>query len=311
LSRALEYYEGYCWFPANRSMLTGLLAADGFFESLRLGFNKDPGPGAKHGEQSHRLQWHAIMRAMTNDFDQPIYRAGGWKHSPLQLFYEFTQGRGREAGALKTDLNTKEQSRSGAWNMAMDSQSNKGWGNPDRVMVDLLQSRLELVKQAVARRVEKVGGPDLSKPDPVMDDQFKGARREAIKDSTDALLSNRTIQVPIPKMATYWQDVANEIYRWEKTKTPPPRSDAGASSLHQNALKVLADAKRKKPHLFEKARTPSYNTTPYQNLLVKKDAPEQILEIDEEMVDKSLARFCPLYQYSTVLGAHPIPSGPW
>jgi hypothetical protein len=45
--------------------------------------------------------------------------------------------------------------------------------------------------------------------------------------------------------------------------------------------------------------------------LVKKDAPEQILEIDADMVKKSLDRFCPLYQYSAVLGAHPIPSGPW
>jgi hypothetical protein len=74
---------------------------------------------------------------------------------------------------------------------------------------------------------------------------------------------------------------------------------------------VLEDAKRKKPHLFEKARTPSYGTTPHHNLLVKKDAPEQILEIDADMVKKSLDRFCPLYQYSAVLGAHPIPSGPW
>jgi hypothetical protein len=156
----------------------------------------------------------------------------------LHLFYEFTQGRGNTAGPLKTDLNSGQQSPTGAWNMALDSQGNKGWGNPDRVVVDLLQSRFELVKQAVARRVDKLGGPDLSKPNPVAAVGVMDERRKALKDSTSELLVSRRIHLPINQhglpqnTSAYCEDVANEIYRWEKTKTPPPRSDAGASSLH-------------------------------------------------------------------------------
>ena len=111
LSRALEYYEGLCWFPANRTLLGGLLSADAFHQSLKLGLNKDPGAGRAHGDQSHRLQWHVIMRCITNDFQTTKHADSGWSYTPLELFYAFTQGPG---GAHNS------------WSVAMDSQSNRG-----------------------------------------------------------------------------------------------------------------------------------------------------------------------------------------
>jgi hypothetical protein len=129
LSRALEYYEGYCWFPANRILLTGLLGRVDFYKNLKYGFNKDPGAGVYHGDQSHRVQWHVIMRCMTNDFQTPIYKNAGWNHSPLGLFYKYTQ-----ADSKPDNPNT------GAWAISMDRVSNAGWGSPDSVARYLKES---------------------------------------------------------------------------------------------------------------------------------------------------------------------------
>ena len=149
LSRALEYYEGYCWFPANRILLTGLLGRVDFYKNLKYGFNKDPGAGVYHGDQSHRVQWHVIMRCMTNDFQTPIYKNAGWNHSPLGLFYKYTQADSKP-----------DNPNSGAWAISMDKVSNAGWGSPDFVARYLKESGPPLIKEAVLRRMEKLLAED-------------------------------------------------------------------------------------------------------------------------------------------------------
>lgn len=284
LSRALEYYEGYCWFPANRALLGGLLSADAFNRSLKLGFNKDPGAGRMHGEQSHRVQWHVIMRCMTNDFATPFATGAGWKHSPLQLFYHFTQGDGATVGA---------------WGKAMDAQINRGWGNPDNVVKDLLGSGLTLVKHALQRRIDKYGGPDATQVGMPM---TLSARDQALQTAMLALLGQRRITL-VGGPNEFFEKVVAQIYAWEKQGFPTfPSGDLakGAKAIHEAA-------KAASPALFQTDKTYRKVET---NLLAKKGAPDKLVEIDASLIAKSRAGFNGDYAFS-VLGVDPTPSGRW
>lgn len=286
LSRALEYYEGYCWFPANRALLSGLLSTPGFNQSLKLGFNKDPGAGRSHGEQSHRLQWHAIMRAATDSFQTPINVGAQWKHSPLQLFYHYTQGLGATVNA---------------WGVAMDSQGNPGWGNPDVVVADILRSNLTLVKEALVRRIDKMGGPDKTNPVPGV--PVNSARDQALQASMVSLINRRAITMPPGENpTTLFNKIVLQIYTWEKTKTP----FIASTPLQKVAKNVWEHAKAAAPHHFHANHGYKAIDT---NLLVKKDAPDRIVEIDTALVASSRNGFSPEYSYSNAMGASPrIPS---
>jgi len=73
LSRVLEYYEGLCWFPTAHRLYTGPLTSENYQESIALGYMpKDAGAGSRHGEYSHRLQWHIVMRVVTDGFSKPF-----------------------------------------------------------------------------------------------------------------------------------------------------------------------------------------------------------------------------------------------
>jgi hypothetical protein len=85
LSSILTYYEKKCWFPEDVLLPLGILSEDDFSYYVRCGYLlKDYGAGVKHGEFTHRLQWHVIMRVVTERFTKPV--GAGWKHSPFQLF---------------------------------------------------------------------------------------------------------------------------------------------------------------------------------------------------------------------------------
>ena len=196
LSRALEYYEGYCWFPANRTLLGGLLSADDFFKSVKLGQNKDPGAGKMHGDQSHRIQWHVLMRVMTNDFT--VVRAPGWHHSPLSLFFHLTQRQGV------------------IWGLLLDSQGNRGWGNPDNVKVAVLTSGHANLAEAISRRATKMGGATIALPN-------AGAanfspRETQLQNSYIALVGAGTII----NSGGLFEKIVLQIYTWEKYKLSPP-----------------------------------------------------------------------------------------
>lgn len=85
LTATLQTYEGLCWFAPQKKIMSGVLSAEEFFDSIRAGnMVKDPGPGPRHGEVSHRIQWHYLMRIMTDSFTQPLTDA--WGCTPFELF---------------------------------------------------------------------------------------------------------------------------------------------------------------------------------------------------------------------------------
>ena len=248
LSRALEYYEGYCWFPANRTMFTGILRTEDFYKYVKYGFNKDPGPGPLHGDQSHRIQWHVIMRCMTNNFTTPV--AAGWNHSPLGLFYEYTQGAGKDAKA---------------WGISMDKPGNKGWGNPDRVAYSINKSgNAPLIDEALRRRMAKMGGVDLDSRD----------------DGTGVTLG--------VKFGKFHSDLSVS-HRREVTDTPE------AMGLYAHKKVLSRD--------YERQRDEHGNAI--KNVLIKKNAPDRLVEIDQNLVSRSKIGFNTDYVYGDAAGAHP------
>lgn len=222
LSRALEYYEGYCWFPANRTMFTNILRPEDFYTHVKYGLNKDPGAGASHGDQSHRIQWHAIMRCMTNNFTKPV--AAGWNHSPLGLFYEYTQGSGKDTGA---------------WAKSMDLQANKGWGSPDNIWGSIISHKTPFVSDALSDRMKKMG-------------------------------PTGTFRYPPGGSPT-----VNPLEQYTRKK-------AGSSYTQQQDKKGAAIP-----------------------VLVKKDAPDRLVGIDQNLVNKSKGSFNTDYVYGDAAGAHP------
>jgi hypothetical protein len=283
MSRALEYYEGYCWFPANRALLSGLLSTPSFNSSLQLGMNKDVGAGRAHGDQSHRLQWHAILRVVTNGFTVPFHANSGWSHSPLELFFHYTQGNAVVANA---------------WGTTMDSQGNEGWGNPDNVVKDILTSGQVLLAAAVTRRIDKMGGPDVNNPGLA---QFS---------NRDNLITNHILGPPslippgVANPMKFVDEVILKIYTFEKQGFPifPSGDVEKLAKTVYNALKVTH------PQVFAADKKYKKKGT---NFLVKKDAPDQGVKVTATRAAQSRGGFCGLYQYNTNSGASPTQAGRW
>lgn len=85
LSAALERYETYCWFPPCADTFLSQLPGEQFLSYLTRGLMaKDPGAGPTHGDFTHRIHWHVVSRAITDDFKTP--KRAGWNHTPLKLF---------------------------------------------------------------------------------------------------------------------------------------------------------------------------------------------------------------------------------
>jgi hypothetical protein len=99
VSRALEYFERYCWFPQQHIVFLKSLTGNDFYGYLNSGIMpaKDPGAGAAHGDFSHRLQWHAVMWVITQGFTVAI--RPGWHHSPFELFTTFGRDEARQNNA--------------------------------------------------------------------------------------------------------------------------------------------------------------------------------------------------------------------
>jgi hypothetical protein len=118
LSTALTYFEHKCWFPSTHLVACGILPADVFLRLLRCGYMlKDVGAGAAHGEFSHRLQWHAVMRVATNNFTVPM--APDWHYSPYHLYSLFGEGELYSPRAL--------------WGTVFDDQTKQTFNNPRRL----------------------------------------------------------------------------------------------------------------------------------------------------------------------------------
>jgi hypothetical protein len=91
LSSILSHFEAKCWFPKDVLLPMGLLSPKDFHFYIRRGYVlKDFGAGVRHGEFTHRLQWHVIMGVITNDFTVPV--RPGWDHSPFELYVSLGKG---------------------------------------------------------------------------------------------------------------------------------------------------------------------------------------------------------------------------
>jgi hypothetical protein len=87
LSSVLSHYEKKCGFPPDVLLPMGILKTPDFYFYIRRGYVlKDYGAGVKHGEFTHRLQWHIIMSVITADFTRHFNSAAGWSHTPLELY---------------------------------------------------------------------------------------------------------------------------------------------------------------------------------------------------------------------------------
>jgi hypothetical protein len=283
VSRALEYYEGYCWFPANRVLLTGLLSGPDFLKSLQYGFNKDHFPSRKHGEQTHRFQWHAIMRLMTNGFQTPTDTAHGWAHSPLELFYHMTMG---EAPA--------------AFGRCMDTSNGANWANPDNVVVALQNAGLALVSAAVNKRVARHGGMN-----PATRNETLGTMDNAITAAILALAGAHQIQA---NHAGRIDDIVKMIYKWRKCGVPFFKNDfeKDVKKVYDRAIQLTAGSLT--PVNLAVNKTYRERGT---NLLAQKKAPDPLVKIDSRRATGSRAGFNPAYTYHAAHGTRPAQAGKW
>jgi hypothetical protein len=136
-SAILAKYENMCWFPPSHHVFLGFAEPANFQSMLRQGIlAKDPGAGPKHGDFSHRLQWHAVSRIITDSFTTP--RRAGWDNSPLELLSSFGSPWAIAANA---------------W--AVIFEKNWFWGNPDELNEELQKANYVPLSTQIARRTQK------------------------------------------------------------------------------------------------------------------------------------------------------------
>lgn len=142
LSRILSYYEGLCYFPDNHANFASLLSAESFTWSLRQGLMpKDPGAGARHGDFSHRFQWHFVMRTVTDNFQVPV--RPGWNHTPLELFVHLGTSPATDVSMFFYLFDNNNPFNSSKLN------------NPDKVHEILKNSTFEPLKTYIGQRATK------------------------------------------------------------------------------------------------------------------------------------------------------------
>jgi hypothetical protein len=136
-SGVLTYYEKKCGFWEDVLLPTGVLDPDDFHYYIRCGYVlKDFGAGVKHGEFTHRLQWHVIMSVATMGFTRAI--AIQWEHSPFELY---------------TSLG-KERNQ-GIWGMLLDQRGDGTFSHPDSFHEWLLQEAPASIQSFLVRRENK------------------------------------------------------------------------------------------------------------------------------------------------------------
>jgi hypothetical protein len=133
LSRALSYYEQLCWFSPSQAeagtrpatdvahhLVSGLMPTRGSAEGLRVAM-------------AHRLQWHAVMRVVTNGFTAPMY--GEWRHTPLELY---------------TGLGTGAPAARDLWGLLFDAPESASYSNPANLLHDIATSSLMALRTRLA-----------------------------------------------------------------------------------------------------------------------------------------------------------------
>jgi hypothetical protein len=137
-SSILGYYENKCWFHKDVLLPMGILSPDDFYYYIRRGYIlKDYGAGVRHGEFTHRLQWHIVMSVITNKFTCP-FEARGWSHSPFELY-----------------ISLGSPANKGMWALLFDLSGEGDYRHPDAFHQDLLNEAPPRVQAFLMKREKK------------------------------------------------------------------------------------------------------------------------------------------------------------
>ncbi len=217
VSRALSYYEQLCYFPSNHVVFSGALTAANFYWSLTQGFMpKDPGAGARHGDFSHRLQWHAVMRTVTNSFS--VAKFGAWSKTPLDLFTSLGSG-----AAMNRSL----------WGVIFDAQGRTHYSDPSNLLRDVkgnndlgvLQFQLERSfnkRDRVERECQRILDEVLGRPTLTQVKAYIDGRSILAK-------PDRPIAPNVANIAYHWKKIGgpnNDVGFNPAISPPPPASTA-------------------------------------------------------------------------------------
>jgi hypothetical protein len=221
LSRVLEYYEGLCWFPTTHRLYTGALTSQNYQQSIALGYMpKDAGAGAQHGEYSHRLQWHMVMRVLTENFT--VAKGHGWNHTPLALF--------RQLGSLWAMSN-------GIWGTVFDNQDGGSYDNPAKLNMDLCGNFKWRAEEAELSAAKWRAGNDLLASNArrrtskrLLMYRFALARLAKYPANERQLLGDMDVE----------QNVIGLVEKWKKLGLPPPKHSFNFDPTKKDVMEKLA-----------------------------------------------------------------------
>jgi hypothetical protein len=201
LSKALEKFEAYCWFPPSHEIFIGFLPSDSFQSYIRKGLMcKDPGAGLEHGDFTHRLHWHCISRIITNDFSTA--KGAKWNNSPLQLFCSLGS-----APATSADNNV--------WFKLLDDNGSASFRSPDKFHKHVRQGGYGMLSSNVARRYTK----RANELNAHIDQKTLAAYKKSFRDIAAPLPNspNRTI-TPAADYRNRMTQKANDAYAARKSQ---------------------------------------------------------------------------------------------
>gem|GEM_PF-2602002 len=131
LKAELSRVEQFAGFSAKAKVPLGILPGDVFLGLMTGGdVLDDYGAGVVHGELTHRLQWYAIIREMTNNLSSA--RVAPWNYTPRQLYVAMSGGKFGD-----------DRTGNSMWGNVLDNgtaQSDSTYGAPGTLNRDLLQA---------------------------------------------------------------------------------------------------------------------------------------------------------------------------
>jgi hypothetical protein len=197
LSKLLAKFERMCWFPASHDVFCGFLQTADFDRSIAQGIMaKDPGASVNHGDFTHRLQWHAIMSVITNEFTTA--KRPGWDNSPLALY--------TACG------NPPYDGTNNVWFRLFDNNSKDDFRSPDWTNLHVRTGNYGLLSAAVGQR------------------HTKRLREYMQFDNAPALKAGNAVEINKNTKATY--DAAfnrfRDYYQQKKVANPKQGQFAGA-----------------------------------------------------------------------------------
>jgi hypothetical protein len=252
LSKALTYYEYKCWFGEQQKIFAGLLSAQEFLSAMHNGYMvKDPGPGPQHGEFSHRLQWHVLMRVMTQDFTVPMHAS--WKLSPLEL-YSWTGTSGYWGAALEGTAQLAALPGSPSWvDQELRTDADLSRTSLGRAIIKRRQKRLEMYELIAAHAVKYAEERGVLRQAAICHDGSY-RRTSGVFCAVNPTAVRNFEKMNPKRVVINMTEVFEMLYAWKKTGGPVGIRDPGGNDHNRNvASRVWSDeaqARSTKPARF-------------------------------------------------------------